>query len=306
VLEVPNQRSSIKMVLRVGIDLGGTNVRVGLVDEQGNIHEQLHDSTDPHDYEQTITKMVAMVEKVIQGKHIGGIGVGAPAPLDYKQGIILSPHHLPGWDRVKIVQRLVEQFHTKVHLNNDANVAALAEAKMGSGRGYDSVFYITVSTGVGGGFVLNGKLVNGAQGYAGEIGDMVVNPAVYTRANHNIGSLESYTSGTAIARIAQQHFGVPMNAKEVFILAEEGDPKAQEIIDDVVMYLAIGIANIAHTLNPDIFVMGGGVMQSVQFILTQLIEKVKEYLYPELADFIKIVPATLGGNAGIIGAAMLD
>jgi glucokinase len=295
----------VKLGLRVGIDLGGTNVRVGLVNDKGCILEQLQDSTDQQNYNLTISKMIQMVEKATEGKVIDGIGIGSPAPLDYKQGIILRPLHLPGWDEVHIVQKLQDHFAIKVCLNNDANVAALAEARMGSGRGFDSVFYITVSTGVGGGFVLNGQLYNGAQGYAGEIGDMIVNPAVYRRANHNEGTLESYTSGTAIARIAAKRFGIPMSAREVFILAEEGDTSAKEIIDNVVMYLAIGIANIAHTLNPDIFILGGGVMQSEQFILLPLKEKVKEYIYPELTESLTIVPARLGGNAGIVGAAML-
>jgi glucokinase len=293
------------MGLRVGIDLGGTNIRVGLINDLGEIHIQLHDVTDPYNYESTLSKLVQMVSRVTEGIAIDGIGIGAPGPMDSIRGVILSPLHLPGWEQVYIVERMKEHFNTVVKLNNDANVAALAEARFGSGKGYESVYFITVSTGIGGGFVLNGRLLNGAQGYAGEIGNMIINPAGVKKVNQNKGSLESYVSGTSISRIATEKFGVAISTKEVFILADEGDQVAQTIIDEVIMYLAMGVANLVHTLNPEIFIMGGGVMQNERLMLVPLKEKVKEYLYPALADNLLIVPAALGGNSGVVGAAML-
>ena len=294
------------MNVRIGIDLGGTNVRVGLVDEQWNILNLIQESTEAekgHNY--TIEKMKAMIEQIKDGKSIKGIGIGAPGPLDFNKGIILSPPNLPGWDEIPLVKIFEDHFSVPVHLNNDANVAGLAEAVAGSGVGSESVYYMTVSTGIGGAFIIDKQLFNGANGYAGEIGNMIIEPNGYKHNNLNQGSFEGLASGTSIGRRAYEQFGIEGGAKNVFFLAEQGDQHAQIVIDDTVNYLAMGIANIAHVVNPQIFIVGGGVMESKQFILAPLQEKVKEYVYPQLASSIKIVPTTLGGHAGVIGAAML-
>jgi glucokinase len=294
------------MSLRIGIDLGGTNVRVGLVDEKGKILDVIQEPTEADKgHINTINKMKQMIERLIKGKKVKGIGIGAPGPLDFKKGVILSPPNLPGWDEIPLVKILEEHFKVNVYLNNDANVAGLAEAIAGSGVGYESVYYMTVSTGIGGALILNKQLFNGANGYAGEIGNMIVEPNGYKHNNLNPGSFEGLASGTSIERRAKVRFGIEGRAKQVFLLAEQGNQEAQSVIDETVQYLAMGIANITHVVNPELFVVGGGVMESKQFILTPLQEKVKEYVYPQLASSIKIVPTALGGQAGVIGAAML-
>ncbi|KKI92406.1 glucose kinase [Bacillus sp. SA1-12] len=294
------------MSLRIGIDLGGTNLRVALVNKQGEIVQICKSPTEAEKgYHYTIDKMLNMIKEVSNSNRICGIGIGAPGPLDYKTGVILSPPNLPGWKNVNLVQIVKEHTDVEVCLNNDANVAGLAEAIVGSGANYESVFYMTVSTGIGGAFVINKQLFNGAKGYAGEIGNMIVQPNGYKHQHLNKGSLEGVASGTSIARVATEQYGMTGGAKQVFELAAHGDARAYSIINQVVDYLAMGIANIAHTVNPDIFVMGGGVMDSKQFILEPLQEKVKEYVYPNLASSVKIVPAALGDKAGVIGAAML-
>jgi glucokinase len=294
------------MGLRIGVDLGGTNVRVALVDEKGLIIELLQAPTESaKGYRQVIEKMSSMIDRVSEGTEIDGIGIGAPGPLDSKKGVILNPPNLPGWDNIPLIEILSGKYGIPVFLNNDANVAALAEANVGSGVGYESVFYITVSTGIGGGFVIHGKLFNGAHGYAGEVGNMIIDPNGYQHSILNKGSFEGLASGTSIGRRAEQNFGIIGGAKQVFALAAEGNEQARTIIDETVTYLSMGIANIAHTLNPELFVMGGGVMDSKEFILAPLQEKVKKFLFPELASSIKIVQASLGGKAGVIGAAML-
>lgn len=294
------------MGLRVGVDLGGTNVRVALVDKQGAIVKILQAPTEAEKgYHQVIEKISSMIEKVKADQKIDGIGIGAPGPIDFRKGIILNPPNLPGWDNVPLVDIFSERFGVSVFLNNDANVAALAEAKVGSGMGHESVFYITVSTGIGGGLVIDGQLFNGARGYAGEVGNMIIDPNGYQHSNMNKGSFEGLASGTSIGRRAEREYGIIGGAIQVFTLAGDGDERAIKIIDETVANLAMGIANIAHTLNPELFVMGGGVMESKEFILAPLQEKVKEYLFPDLAKSIRIVPASLSGKAGVIGAAML-
>jgi glucokinase len=294
------------MSFRIGIDLGGTNVRVGLVDEKGKILDIIQEPTEADKgHINTINKMKQMIERLIEGKKVKGIGIGAPGPLDFKKGIILSPPNLPGWDEIPLVKIFEEHFKVDVYLNNDANVAGLAEVIAGSGVGYESVYYMTVSTGIGGALIINKQLFNGANGYAGEIGNMIVEPNGYKHNNLNPGSFEGLASGTSIGRRANEGFGIVGGAKQVFILAEQGNQEAQSVIDETVQYLAMGIANITHVVNPELFVVGGGVMESKKFILTPLREKVKEYVYPQLASSIKIVPAALDGQAGVIGAAML-
>lgn len=293
------------MMDKVGIDLGGTNIRVALVDENWRVIDQVETRTEAEkgpDY--TIQKMIHLTKEITLGKNISGIGIGSPGPLDPVQGIILSPPNLPGWDGIELVKMFKEHFQLQVSLNNDANTAALAEAVAGSGKGYKSVYYITVSTGVGGGLVINGKIFNGAIGYAGEIGNMIVQPNGYKHANLNPGSLEAYASGTAIGRRAKE-MGIGQSAGEVFHLASQDDAKAKLIIEEAADYLAIGIANIAHTVNPEIFILGGGVMKSAGLLLPILEKKVRAYVYPGLSKTVKIVPAQLGGSTGVIGAAML-
>ena len=294
------------MDLRIGIDLGGTNIRVGVINEIGKIIDSIQKPTEAKKgHIHTINKIIKITEKLINGKEIKGIGIGSPGPLDSNNGIILNPPNLPGWDEIPIVKILEKHFKVPVYLNNDANAAGLAEAIVGSGVGYESVYYITVSTGIGGAFIVNKQLFNGANGYAGEIGNMIVDPSGYKHSNLNPGSLEGLASGTSIARRANEKFRLEGGTKQVFLLANEGNQEAQSIIDETIEYLAMGIANIIHVVNPDIFVVGGGVMESKQIILTPLTEKVKEFVYPQLANSIKIVPTALQGQAGVIGAAML-
>ncbi|UNL85739.1 ROK family protein [Priestia koreensis] len=294
------------MTLRVGVDLGGTNIRVALIDHKGEIVHQVHELTDAaRGPEEIITQLVQMIKDVIGPKTIAGIGIGAPGPLDPVKGIILGPSNLPGWEYVELAQMVNVKFDVPVIVNNDANVAALAEAHIGSGKSHRSVFYVTVSTGVGGGFVLDGHVHNGSFGYAGEIGNMIVQPNGYKHAYMNRGSLEAYASGTAIGRVAKERYGITGGAKEVFRLMEEGDEKAKEVVEESMNYLAIGIANIAHTLDPDIFILGGGVMGSSHLVLPYLTMKVKEYLFPQMADRLTIVKASLDRDSGVIGAAML-
>ncbi|MEQ6376306.1 ROK family protein [Bacillaceae bacterium S4-13-56] len=290
----------------IGIDLGGTNLRVALVDGQGTILDELEKGTEHEkgpDY--VMGNMVEMIHAVKGDKLISGVGIGSPGPLNSKTGIIIEPPNLTGWSNVPIVEKLSKALGIEVALDNDANAAALAEATIGAGAAHESVYYITVSTGIGGGFIVNKKVFQGAQGYAGEIGNMIVSPNGRKHSNLNPGALEALASGTAISAIGREKLGITEGAAEVFQLAEKGNCAAQQIIDEALQYLAIGIANLAHSINPEVFVLGGGVMKSRNQVLEPLREKVKALVYPGLLDSIKIVPAGLGSKAGVVGAALL-
>ncbi|WP_431803122.1 ROK family protein [Halobacillus andaensis] len=290
----------------LGVDLGGTNLRVGVIDAKGQIvvEENRRTNIDKGpDY--VIQQMVEMIRELEECHKIEWIGIGAPGPLDPFKGVILSPPNLPRWDNVPLVEKVKQSMDVPVYLDNDANAAALAEARYGAGRGYSSVFYITISTGIGGGYVLDGKIVKGAHSYAGEIGNMIVEPYGPKCSNLNAGSLESLASGTSIGRKGKARLGIKGGAEEVFLMARDGHKEAAAILDEAITYLAMGIANLTHIINPSVFVLGGGVMQSQNQLLAPLREKVDVYLYPQLRGKVELKPAKLGTKAGLVGAATL-
>jgi glucokinase len=189
-------------------------------------------------------------------------------------------------------------------VDNDANVAAVAEARLGVGAGHESVYYITVSTGVGGGLVINGKVFQGANGYTGEIGNMIVLPNGHKHPTLNPGALETLASGTAIG-VAGEAAGIDGGAEEVLRQAKVENVTAQKIVNEAIDYLAMTIANLIHAINPDVFVLGDGVMKAENQILLPLREKVKSYVYPGLKESVHIVAAKLGANSGVIGAGFI-
>lgn len=292
----------------IGIDLGGTNLRIGLFNEKGEIiNEQSRPTEAEKGSEYTITNMAEAINDLKSKYDIKAVGIGSPGPLLPNTGTIIEPPNLPGWVNVPIVRMLEEKTDLPVKLENDANAAALAEATLGAGKGASSVYFITISTGIGAGYVLNGQLVSGAQGSCGEIGNMIVNPSpdAYQGPGLNKGALEGLASGTAIGRIGKERLNITNGAQGVFQLAEQGNQQAQEILDEAINYLAIGLANIIHTVNPEVIVIGGGVMKSKDLILKPLIEKTREYVYPCLKDTIVIKPAVLDQKAGLVGAGLL-
>lgn len=290
----------------LGIDLGGTNLRVAVVTSDGQLVEEMNVKTESEKGPYyVINQMIKLCEKIMRERNIDAIGIGSPGPLDVKQGIILSPNNLPGWDNIPLVDMLEKVLQKKVVLDNDANAAALAEAIIGAGKGKESVFYITVSTGVGGGFVFRKQLLQGANFCAGEIGNLIVDSDGPSHHALNVGALETLASGTAVKKRGKEQLGMTGHAGEVFALAMNGDPEAQKIVDQMITSLAKGIANIVHTVDPHIIVLGGGVMQSRDYIMPLLVERVNDFLYPQLRNKVEMVSASLGTKAGVIGAALL-
>jgi glucokinase len=293
------------MTLRVGVDLGGTNIRAALLDEKGTILREVREKTEAHlGPVRIIAKLISVVERVKGEEKVRGIGIGCPGPLDAKTGIILSPPNLPGWDMIPLASMVEEHFQLPVKVDNDANVAAVAEAILGAGSGCESVYYLTVSTGVGGGFVINGKVFQGANGYAGEVGNMIVVPNGVKHPALNAGALETLASGTAMG-VAGKAKGIHGGAEAVFREAKALNKVAQTIVNEAIEYLAVAIANLTHAINPEVFVVGGGVMNSEEQVLLPLRGKVKEYVYPGLKESVNIIPAKLGSNSGVIGAGFI-
>ncbi|MGY3885141.1 ROK family protein [Aeromonas aquatica] len=280
----------------IGIDLGGTQLRVAAITGEGVILEQLKMLTDSaRGYRSIVADMQRACRHLTQAYRVAGIGVIAPGPLDAVNGVIHAQPTLPDWDAVPLRAMLEAELGLPVRLENDANGAALGEALLGAGRGHTSVFYITVSTGVGGGFIYKQQLISGAHNCAGEIANMIISEEGPHGGGLNRGALESLTSGTALGQQA-----MAWGLADAAALLTQAEPRARFVAN-----LSTGVANIIHTLNPDIIVMGGGVMNSQALFWDELQRQTDEKLYPYLRGKTHFALAALDGNAGIVGAALL-
>lgn len=287
----------------IGIDIGGTQLRVAAFDQNG---KPTHRASFPNDHSQGPSENLDRLVAAIRGWNVEyeGIGVGCPGPLDFKAGRILTPPNLPGWQGFPIVEYLQDATdHARVVLNNDANVAGLAEALVGAGKGMESVFYFTVSTGVGGAYVYQGHIVGGAHSCAAEVFNMVVCDAPSVRDGMNPGALEDQSSGTAIGRIASQRLGRMIQAPEVFRLAHEGAAAASRVVDYAAECLAKGMANVNAVVDPDVFVLGGSVALKNPDFVELVHRKVVRYTVNGIDPRIEL--AQCGGDAGLVGAALL-
>ena len=289
----------------IGVDLGGTNVRAAIVDEKGNVLVQKKSPSYAQEgKEKVMDTIINLIKSLPDYESCSGIGVGVPGPCDEKTGSMVLATNLPGFEGYSIANKLEETFHMPSFIDNDANVAALAEALVGAGKGKKVVYYVTLSTGIGGGLVINGECISGKHGFTGEIANIIIDR---NRSKVNylaVGAIENEASGIAITRKANEKASKKYkHAGEVFEDAHNGDPVVKEIVDNVARDLAQLFATIACVCDPDIFILGGGMMQSSDLFLPSVIEKFKEISHTQLHDD-EFVLASLE-EPGVIGAAML-
>jgi len=311
--------------LFIGIDLGGTKISTALVNGSGEILARAYRRTLAEEGED------AVIERMVQAAHhvmkdvcsldeIRAIGIGAPGPLDVDAGVLTAPPNLPGWRRVPLKKLIEDHLGVVAFLENDANAAALAEYHFGAGKGVRNMIYVTVSTGIGGGLILDGELYGGSDGAAGEVGHMTILPHGPLCGCGNRGHLEALASGTAIAREARELIakGVPtlvselvsgdldlVSAKVVAQAAQRGDLEAKRIIAQAMDYLGIGMANLANIFNPDLIVLGGGLTNLGDELFVPVRRMVKRIAFPIVASSLRIVPAALGADVGVVGAAVV-
>ena len=289
----------------IGVDLGGTNVRAAIVDEDGKVLIQKKSPSYAQEgKEKVMDTIINLIKSLPDYESCSGIGVGVPGPCDEKTGSMVLATNLPGFEGYSIANKLEETFHMPSFIDNDANVAALAEALVGAGKGKKVVYYVTLSTGIGGGLVINGECISGKHGFTGEIANIIIDR---NRSKVNylaVGAIENEASGTAITRKANEKASKKYkHAGEVFEDAHDGDLIAKEIVDNVARDLAQLFATIACVCDPDIFILGGGMMQSSDLFLPSVIEKFKEISHTQLHDD-EFVLASFE-EPGVIGAAML-
>ena len=296
----------------IGIDLGGTNVRTLLVNESGKVFSEVKDVTErekgPDYVVSKISRQIDSLDLSVCGGISGveGIGIGVPGPVDTIKGVMIMATNLPGFEDYPICQKLSDRYNLPVFIDNDANVAGLAEAILGAGKGKPIVYYVTISTGIGGALINDGNLISGGRGHAGEIGNIIVKNNGYKFGGLNPGAVESEASGTAITRKGQALLGEDLisHAGNVFELADNGNVVAQGIVDEVVSQLASMFANIAHVVDPNCFVIGGGVMKSKKYFFTQLEEQFNQKIHVGMRGHIELLSVELE-DCGAIGAAML-
>ncbi|MBN1285277.1 MAG: ROK family protein [Anaerolineae bacterium] len=303
----------------IGVDLGGTRIRAARFDEQLNLLARTETYTRSEEgIAPTLARIMAQIETVWPGgaDEVAGVGVSAPGPVDPAAGVVVAPPNLYGWHNVPLQRYVQERFDRPAALQNDANCAVLAETQQGAAVGYHHVVYITVSTGIGGGIISHGKLITGARGLGGEVGHTILVPDTGMH-----GSVEQLAAGPAIAREAGRRLKAGadsmirdlvdgdlsrLSAKVVGQAAAQGDALAQELIAHAGRMVGVLIANLMHVLNPEIFVVGGGVSNAGDFLFEPMRKTVREFtIDTSYWRGVPIVPAQLGEDVGLIGAAAL-
>lgn len=294
------------MKYAIGVDIGGTNIRLAIVDEKGNIIQVLKSPTDKSNgKESLLNQIICMFNSLDYSKYdIIGVGVGVPGPVNPQNGDVYVIPNL-NITEIPIKSYLENKLNLPVYVGNDANVAALAEAKIGNGKDYNVVQYLTLSTGIGGGLIINGRMVTGHYGFAQEVGNTIIRrggrrPSIFKPG----GCIEGLASGNSLLEIAAENNLSIKHVGELFLEAKNGNKIAQDIKNVWIEDMAAFIGNIVALLEPDIFILGGGLMKSSNLFLDELIKKVDDYVFEFLKGKIRIVSAKYDQDAGIIGAAM--
>ena len=315
----------------VGIDIGGTKLATVVADKTGHILGKVRKPTFAEKGpEYAIRLLFDMVREVVnlaglEQESISAIGVSCGGPLDTKTGIVYSPPNLPGWDALPLKAKLESEFQVPVTIENDANASALAEFRFGGGRGYSAVLYMTMSTGIGGGIVIDGQVYHGANDSAGEVGHQILLPNGPRCGCGKQGCLEALCSGPAIARRAQAAIQNQLEGEKastamltltdgriedvksehVLAAARTGDALALELVQETAYYMGWGIANLVNILNPDIVLLGTIAVAAGDLLLDPIRETVLKFAMTRPAEAVNIAPAQLGDALGDLAAVAL-
>ena len=291
----------------VGIDLGGTNVRVAKVDEQGKIVQDVISPSYGLEGPKKIESNILELLKQFDLSDVKSIGLAIPGPVDGEKNVITQATNIPGCENYPFADNIQKVTGVPVFLDNDANAAGLAEAVLGAGKGYNIVYYLTHSTGIGGGLIINGHVIQGHKGYAGEVANVIVdsNAKRFDNYSHlNKGGVETVASGTAIGLFGKDILGEKGDsARKVFALAKDGDKDAQAIIDKMSKDFATCLSAISAIVAPDCFVIGGGCSHSSDQYFDKIRENFIAMAHPGMRE-VPILKATLQ-EPGVLGAAMI-
>lgn len=292
----------------IGIDLGGTTFKaLAVTPEREMLAQRSGLSTADGEVDTVTTAILETVDALcdevrVTGRDLAAIGLAMAGIIELPAGIVHQAPNLPKWQGVHVRDMLGQQVQAPLVIENDANVALLGEAWLGAARGLQHVVMIPLGTGVGGAVMIDGAILHGAKGFAGEIGHTVVEPNGLRCLCGSVGCLEQYVSGTAIARMAEPHYGV-VTSETVALAARRGEPEALEIFRQVGWYLGIVCANLAQIFNPQCIVIGGGAGEAFDLFIEPLQRAMREHAFVEVYEQVRIVKATQGQIAGALGAA---
>ncbi|NLS16303.1 ROK family protein [Rhizobium sp. P40RR-XXII] len=305
----------------LAFDLGGTELRAALVDDKGCLLAFSSLSTDATGGPAAVIRQIELLAETVLAETPGlspiGIGIGAPGPLDPDAGVVIAAPTLAGWHEVPLADILQNHFQLPVRLENDANAAALGEWQYGAGHGARSMVFVTVSTGIGGGVIADGRILHGRRGLAAEIGHMTITSEGERCFCGAVGCFEAVASGTALGRRATARTrpsdgsmlrklsnDAEVTGRHVVEAGRKGDAAALELLNAEARWLGIGFTNLLHLYSPDVLVMGGGISHGFDLLHDQMVATVRERAMPAYRD-VPIVAAQLGRHAGLIGAASL-
>ena len=307
------------------VDLGGTKIRTAIISSEYQIIAREYRLTlAGKGPEAVVDRILSAIDHLLSTKNINlsqlsGISVAAAGAIDMEKGVVTISPSLPGWLDIPLKSAVEKRYKVATFLLNDASAAALAEHHLGAGKGTNNLIYLTVSTGIGGGIIINGQLYLGVSGGAGELGHMTIDVNGPRCNCGGIGHLEVLASGTAVAREAIRRISqgekssLPemvtgrienITAKEVSMAAREGDSLALDVIAEAATYLGIGIANLVNIFNPEMIVIGGGLSKMGSLLFNPVRQVMKERAFRLPAQAVRIVPAKLGDDAGVFGAAI--
>lgn len=293
----------------LSIDIGGTFVKMGIVDANGIIHAR-HEAELCFDQYKTpiLTTVINEAHFFLQnsGASISGIGVSATGQIDMNKGSVIgTTGKIPHYEGTDIREEMERAFGVPVFVMNDANAAILGEFYVGRAKGMQHVVMLTLGTGVGGGVIVDGRLLTGARGIAGELGRMSLYRENQSDAEGRCGYFEEYAATTALIRHAHRKTGFLLNGQEIFERIQTGDVTLKAILDQWIEDIATGIASLIHIFNPQIVLIGGGVSTQEELLIAPLRKRVLASVMPRFAENTQIERAILGNDAGIVGAAML-
>jgi glucokinase len=290
------------------IDIGGTKIAVGMVDEEGHILASLSCPTNPESgLEDAIQRMADMLWKTAElaGGTFSGIGIGCTGPVYPQLGTIGKVEFMPGWEGANLVELLSTRMGVSVAIENDADAAALGEWTWGSGKGIPNFILVTIGTGIGAGLVLHGELYRGTDSAHPEIGHHIVDssgPECFCGAH---GCWESLASGPAMEKWAQKQYPQtePLSARQLCSLAKQGDAHALAAVHHTARYIAIGLANLVTLFVPDCIALGGGLMQAFSLFKSQIQLTIAESCGLVPYEKVQVIPTALGSESGLVGAA---
>jgi glucokinase len=294
----------------IGVDLGGTNLRAAAIDSEGQV---LHRVSAPAFYdagpERVVKDSASVIDDVrsrVSSDGLHGVGIGVPGFIDIDAGVVVGAANLPGFEGFPVRDEIQQQLGTKIILENDANAAALGEMWRGAGKDVKDLILLTLGTGIGGGIIIDGRVLHGFLGMAGEFGHMTVFPDGNPCGCGNCGCLEKHASATAVAAMGRMmHFGRETTSATVYELAKAGNERAKLVFDSMGRALGVAIASLINIFNFPLYLLSGGPLPAWELFAPSMFSEVKKRSFTYARTGTRIEKAALGADAGLFGAAYL-